>query len=286
MPSAAAPIETLLFRKDYETAAPAHSHNYLELVFPLDAPLQVHLEDLDMFRVHPGEVLLVPAFLSHSLQADRLHQRWLVLRLHLHKLHLMLAGTLYGGAIERFHQTGNHGRLLLNHAATEVWRHTNALGEHGTLHDLHHLAALLALVCSPCLPEDEWVVPRKRRSDREITFCNALNELIEADPAHVWSLDRLAQHFHMSKSTFCRTVRKNLGLPFHHWLLDKKIRLACLYLQQSDQSVQSIAVQLGFSSATYFTKVFKKHVGHTPSSFRLPPEPVPQPERSPIQFYR
>ena len=85
MPSAAAPIETLLFRKDYETAAPAHSHNYLELVFPLDAPLQVHLEDLDMFRVHPGEVLLVPAFLSHSLQADRLHQRWLVLRLHLHK---------------------------------------------------------------------------------------------------------------------------------------------------------------------------------------------------------
>ena len=90
----------------------------------------------------------------------------------------------------------------------------------------------------------------------------------------------------MSKSTFCRTVRKNLGLPFHHWLLDKKIRLACLYLQQSDQSVQSIAVQLGFSSATYFTKVFKKHVGHTPSSFRLPPEPVPQPERSPIQFYR
>lgn len=95
------------------------------------------LEDLEHGRVHPGEVLLIPAFLSTSpLQADRLHQRWLVLRLHLHKLHLILAGTLYGGAIERFHQTGNHGRLLLNHAATEVWRHTNALGEHGTLHDL------------------------------------------------------------------------------------------------------------------------------------------------------
>ena len=46
--------------------------------------------------------------------------------------------------------------------------------------------------------------------------------------------------------------------------IDRAVEL----LQQTDIPVREIAVRVGYTDANYFTKVFKRHLGVTPTEYR------------------
>ena len=47
-----------------------------------------------------------------------------------------------------------------------------------------------------------------------------------------------------------------------------KIKKACALLESSNYSVKTVAYSTGFSDQLYFSKVFKKLVGMTPTEYR------------------
>ena len=47
-----------------------------------------------------------------------------------------------------------------------------------------------------------------------------------------------------------------------------RIRKAMTLLKRQELSVQEVAAMTGFNDSLYFTKVFKKTIGLTPSSYR------------------
>lgn len=85
----------------------------------------------------------------------------------------------------------------------------------------------------------------------------------------VTSLD-MAEHLHLNASYFSRYFKKLAGINFTDYVNQYKIELAIRMLQRPNETVENVAYTLGFSDRAYFSKVFKKYSGKSPSEFKPP----------------
>lgn len=77
-----------------------------------------------------------------------------------------------------------------------------------------------------------------------------------------------ARHVHLSGSYYANLFKKTMGLPFAQFVTQERMELAKKMLVEGHQ-VQEIAIATGYGDRRYFSEVFKKHIGITPSEFKL-----------------
>jgi YesN/AraC family two-component response regulator len=82
------------------------------------------------------------------------------------------------------------------------------------------------------------------------------------------SLGQLSSKFGMNIYQICRMFKSEFKVNFHTFLTDLKMEKAKEYLRNSSMPVQDVAFLVGFKETKYFFKVFKKHVGLTPTEYR------------------
>lgn len=82
------------------------------------------------------------------------------------------------------------------------------------------------------------------------------------------SLGDAAGQLGLGKESFCRFIKKNMGMTYLNYL--SEVRLAHVYkdLLESDAPVGEIMAANGFTNQKLFNRAFKKLYGHTPSSVR------------------
>ena len=66
----------------------------------------------------------------------------------------------------------------------------------------------------------------------------------------------------------CRVLREGTGLTLHAYRLDLRVRTALELLSTERADLSRIALELGFSSHSHFTAVFRARVGMTPGDCR------------------
>ncbi|WP_456621094.1 MULTISPECIES: helix-turn-helix transcriptional regulator [unclassified Bradyrhizobium] len=93
-------------------------------------------------------------------------------------------------------------------------------------------------------------------------------ERLRSDSDADVSLAALASDAGLSRFHFCRAFKDSTGLSPHAWLRQHRLEQAMNMLRDSDASVISIAVALGYSSQTAFAAAFRKLTGETPSDWR------------------
>lgn len=81
-------------------------------------------------------------------------------------------------------------------------------------------------------------------------------------------IDELAGHLSISSSYFCLLFKNHLGVTFVEYLTSKRIEAAKYLLVHSEKSITQIGSGIGYHERRYFTKVFQRHTGMTPSEFR------------------
>ena len=81
------------------------------------------------------------------------------------------------------------------------------------------------------------------------------------------SVDKVATAMHQSTRTLQRRLAER-NLTWQHMLDNTRMQLARQYLNDRALSVAEIAVLLGFSEQSAFTRAFKRWTGQTPLSFR------------------
>lgn len=95
-------------------------------------------------------------------------------------------------------------------------------------------------------------------------FAALVAEEANAGRSVAWYADRLrVTPTHLSR--VCRTA---LGKPASEVLQDRLLLEARRLLAETDMQVQEVAVRLGFSSAAYFTRLFSRRTGRSPTAFR------------------
>ena len=92
--------------------------------------------------------------------------------------------------------------------------------------------------------------------------------IIEQEYTNDISLNRLAEMLHTHKSYLCRVFKEQMGENLMPYIENKRIERAKYLLQNSQMKLWEISDSLGFASQQYFSYVFKKSTGLSPSDFR------------------
>lgn len=107
------------------------------------------------------------------------------------------------------------------------------------------------------------------QSKRDLEFIRRLDELIAdllCDPR--LSSATLAGYFCVCQRQFARQVKRVLGMNTTQYIQRKRVERASRLLADTELSLTDIYVKCGFESANYFTRVFRKLTGDTPSDYR------------------
>ncbi|MFE0555793.1 helix-turn-helix domain-containing protein [Paenibacillus sp. NPDC058910] len=82
------------------------------------------------------------------------------------------------------------------------------------------------------------------------------------------SLQMMADYFDMSVSNFSHHFKKTMGQNFKEYIDQLRIQKSIQLLRDSEETLESISQQVGYTNTSSFIRSFKKLVGTTPGQYR------------------
>ncbi|MBN0044674.1 AraC family transcriptional regulator [Streptomyces actuosus] len=128
--------------------------------------------------------------------------------------------------------------------------------------DLLVIAALRAWFARPEADPPAWY-----RAQADPVVGRALR-LLQADPAHPWTVASLAAGADVSRAALARRFTDLVGEPPMAYLTGRRLALAADRLRTSDDTLASIARQVGYGSAFSLSTAFKRAYGVSPQEHR------------------
>jgi len=93
---------------------------------------------------------------------------------------------------------------------------------------------------------------------------NYINENLDSD----LSIQKISQNTNISKSALYRRFQSCFGCTVGEYINDKRIEKASGLLKTTDFSIEEVSGLAGFSSGSYFCKIFKRKMGVSPFKFK------------------
>ena len=91
---------------------------------------------------------------------------------------------------------------------------------------------------------------------------------MESGLAQEISLQQVAGQIHLHPGHLSELFKKETGITFGDFVTNMRIRRAMEMLAVSPAKVSEVAAMSGYEDVKYFSRLFKKHTGKTPSEFR------------------
>ncbi|MGJ7505950.1 helix-turn-helix domain-containing protein [Variovorax sp. GT1P44] len=79
---------------------------------------------------------------------------------------------------------------------------------------------------------------------------------------------QLAAMTGLSACHFSRAFKQSVGVPPHRYVLSRRVQAAAALVRSTDRPMSDIALEVGFSDQSHFTRVFTAHMGASPRRFR------------------
>ena len=93
-------------------------------------------------------------------------------------------------------------------------------------------------------------------------------QFMKENPTGRYSLQELAQMARMSRHHYCKVFRRKHGFSPLEYFNRLKIQKACQLLLGTTLQVRQIALTLGFEDPYYFSRLFRKTIGLSPTQYR------------------
>ncbi|OAS04567.1 AraC family transcriptional regulator [Pseudomonas putida] len=117
---------------------------------------------------------------------------------------------------------------------------------------------------------DQISMAPRRDTYLPISKDRALSQVLEAlhlEPGDNRPLDEWASVVHSTERTLSRRCKRDLGMSFVEWR--QRLRLVrALSMLEDGIPVQTVALELGYSSSSAFIAMFHRMIGSTPDEFR------------------
>ena len=248
---------------------PRHQHDTWELIYCTGQEGELHFDDFTLpYRM--GSVAVIPPFTPHSNRSQNgftnIHINLANATLNFHRPMVIQDDgnrsilSVFSGAFFQFYESAEQRETLLS--------------AYGSLLAAYLLAYREASSLSKIVQEIE-------------------NHIIRhyADPAY--ALDEYLKSLPYNYDYLCKLFQKELGMTPHKFLNDRRLQTAASMLrsQYNDGNVTEVAHQCGFREPLYFSRMFKKKYGLSPSFYyaakREAPaqaEPTPDPDRMKIML--
>ena len=111
-------------------------------------------------------------------------------------------------------------------------------------------------------------IRRQRLVDKTRNLLNSLEDDSQGAERNP-TLSRIASLVGTSVYHLCRVFRDESGMTLHAYRQAQKLGRALKLMQSSQQDLTELAHELGFSSHSHFTRVFRQHLGEAPSRIQF-----------------
>lgn len=249
-----------------------HQHEEYQIETILSGTFQFRAEGCRPVTMRSGQALVIPWRLPHGWKCTR---RGVMVGISLELTPTLAATRCDAALFRKLHWLTAHPirtKLLdLIHAA--------ALDEQvpfSSMSTACQLFLFLSEVMRRVLPTDdkarsepEQASPQEHLSEaRGGELVGRIMRRISDNPALPLTLRQVAQDAGLSGRQVHRLFTQHTGKSLHEWLLEQRLELARDMLVEQGRSIQikEVAFQCGFSSATYFTSLFRKFYGFAPTA--------------------
>ena len=106
------------------------------------------------------------------------------------------------------------------------------------------------------------------RTNKSLDKLKIILKFIEKDYMHKITVAEVADRVDFSESHFMRYFKENMGTSFIDYLRDYRLTMAARLLLVSDDTILSVAEEVGFENLSNFNRAFKKKYGVTPREYR------------------
>ena len=162
------------------------------------------------------------------------------------------------------HDKTNELKELLEKTTTDFRTYTILSPLLAAAEICHFFVLLSAHTIRHILNENESA---KLKSELPVKLQMAIMYIKQHDTDMI-SLDSLCEYCNVSKQYLIRCFKTQLQTTPTAYIIQYKISKACNLLQNSNANIQEISNELGFENQCYFSRVFTKKMGESPSKFR------------------
>lgn len=114
---------------------------------------------------------------------------------------------------------------------------------------------------------------------KEYPFSSRVVHYMQENIENNITLEQLAGYFKYSPSHFSMLFQKETGASPISFFIRLKMQKACQYIELTNMKLNDIATKLGFEEPAYFSRIFTKVMGMSPSAYRKKEsENISQPE--------
>lgn len=139
---------------------------------------------------------------------------------------------------------------------------------HISIEKLNYANILFAHFMASYLYADLFKEQQPKGTTQAQTLVNRVTHYMSENIEKTLTLKELADYAGYCRSYFYRNFMNEIGISPIDYFIKMKINKASIYLIKSTMSISQISAKLGFNSADYFSKTFKRVVGITPTEFR------------------
>ncbi|MBW4080162.1 response regulator [Paenibacillus sp. S150] len=82
------------------------------------------------------------------------------------------------------------------------------------------------------------------------------------------SLNLVSRQVHINANYLSEMFRRETGMTYIEFVSREKVERAAAILKETPLKISEVANQVGYQDIKYFTRLFKKHTGMTPSEYR------------------
>lgn len=216
------------------------------------------IPDSEEFEIRTGTMLVIPPYIWHSYYPDHKtgwHEYWIGLR---------------GEHVDARYHNGFISRDRIIHAIglcehiIDQYREAVDIAMQEKTGSQQVLASIANTILSYVIYYDHNVsghdiVAEKMDQARSIMRENMLADITP---------EEVARRVNMSYSWFRKTFKEYTNVSPAHYIMQLRLRKAKLMLLNSSMSVKEIAYELRYEDSAYFSAIFRKYVGCTPSAYR------------------
>jgi two-component system response regulator YesN len=106
------------------------------------------------------------------------------------------------------------------------------------------------------------------RNDHAKSMLHKAKEFIEANYADSITLETVAEYVELSPFYFSKLFKDRFGMTFIDYLTEIRINHAKTEMENPAKSLKEICYSVGYRDPNYFSRVFKKQTGLSPTEYR------------------
>lgn len=246
-----------------------HSHTFYEVLYCRNTCGAEYLVGSERYRLEKGDIVFVPPGVSHRpLLPESMAQPYV-------RDILWFSAEFVNMVEGLFPHTGRpvkeYSSLL--RTANTPWEFLgqqlrDAVTESEHRHPGWETAVMgMAIVFLSRLKRaltDEHAIPMTAEKPELLDKAMAY---IEANLSSKITLEDIARHLYVSKSTVTQTFRSRMGVSFHRCLSQRRL-IAAKILIQKGLHLEEIALQTGFRDYSGFYRAFRQEYGISPRHYR------------------